>query len=136
IIFIASILQSSTGFGFSIMATPFLLLLFLPQEAIQINIVLSLLISISLIWKIKKDIDFNIVKRFMIGSTVGVPFGIFIFISINIDVFKLGVGFLLLLLTLLLMCSHKPSVHSTESSILRYAQPQALCSFHGKLNFE
>ncbi|MGW6608798.1 TSUP family transporter, partial [Peribacillus butanolivorans] len=50
IVLVASILQSSTGFGFSIMATPFLLMLFQPQEAIQINIILSLVISKSLIF--------------------------------------------------------------------------------------
>src|SRR5690606_2864357 len=77
--------------------------LFLPQEAIQINIILSLLISMLLIRKIKKDIDVKILKRFIIGSTAGVPFGIVLFMSINIEAFKLGVGCLLLLLTLLLM---------------------------------
>ncbi|OON72383.1 hypothetical protein BU230_11120, partial [Klebsiella pneumoniae] len=75
IILVASILQTSTGFGFSIMATPFLLMLFLPQEAIQINIILSLIISISLIWKIRMDIDFILLKRLIFGSIVGVPFG-------------------------------------------------------------
>lgn len=107
IILVASVLQTSTGFGFSIMATPFLLLLFLPQEAIQINIILSLIISISLIWKIRKDIDFLIVKRFMMGSIVGVPFGITIFISMNITVFKIGVSILLLVLTLLLILNFR-----------------------------
>ncbi|MEH7543836.1 TSUP family transporter, partial [Bacillus thuringiensis] len=89
IILVASILQTSTGFGFSIMATPFLLMLFLPQEAIQINIILSLIISISLIWKIRIDIDFILLKRLIFGSIVGVPFCIFIFTSININTFKL-----------------------------------------------
>nr|WP_093855935.1 sulfite exporter TauE/SafE family protein [Tenuibacillus multivorans] len=103
IILVASVLQTSTGFGFSIMATPFLLMLFLPQEAIQINIILSLVISISLILKIKKDIDYNHLKRFTLGSIAGVPFGILIFISLNIDTFKLGVGTVLLILTLLLI---------------------------------
>ncbi len=42
IILVASVLQTSTGFGFSILATPFLLLLFKPIEAIQINLILSL----------------------------------------------------------------------------------------------
>lgn len=107
IILAASILQTSTGFGFSIMATPFLLLLFLPQEAIQINILLSLLISISLIWKIRTDIDYLLLKRLTLGSIVGVPFGIIIFISMNIDLFKLGISVLLLLLTLLLICNFK-----------------------------
>lgn len=99
----ASILQSSTGFGFSIMATPFLLMLFLPQEAIQINIILSLIISLSLIFKIRNDIDFTLLKRFILGSMVGVPLGVFIFISMNMAALKLGLGVLLLVLTLLLI---------------------------------
>lgn len=107
IILVASVLQTSTGFGFSIMATPFLLMLFLPQEAIQINIILSLLISISLIWKIRTEIDFTIVKKLIIGSIVGVPFGILIFISININAFKMGVSILLLVLTLLLILNFR-----------------------------
>ncbi|KKI91492.1 membrane protein [Bacillus sp. SA1-12] len=112
IILVGSVLQTSTGFGFSIMATPFLLMLFQPQEAIQINIILSLIISILLIWKIRTDIDYMILKRFTYGSIVGVPFGILIFISININSFKLAVSLLLLLLTLLLICKFK--VKSTQ----------------------
>ncbi|EPY7702962.1 MULTISPECIES: sulfite exporter TauE/SafE family protein [Bacillus cereus group] len=113
IILVASILQTSTGFGFSIMATPFLLMLFLPQEAIQINIILSFIISISLIWKIRMDIDCILLKRLIVGSIVGVPFGIFIFVSININTFKLAISILLLLLTLMLICNFK--IQSTKS---------------------
>ncbi|MFC4411485.1 sulfite exporter TauE/SafE family protein [Chungangia koreensis] len=107
IILVASVLQTSTGFGFSIMATPFLLMLFLPKEAIQINIILSLIISLSLIWKIRKDIDFLLIKRFIIGSIVGVPFGLLIFNSMNITAFKMGVSILLLILTLLLILNFR-----------------------------
>jgi uncharacterized membrane protein YfcA len=103
IILVASVLQTSTGFGFSIMATPFLLILYLPYEAIQINIILSLVISVALIWKVRQDIDFILLKRFTLGSNAGVPFGILIFALINIDTFKLSVSILLLLLTLLLI---------------------------------
>ncbi|WJE26341.1 sulfite exporter TauE/SafE family protein [Bacillus cereus] len=113
IILVASVLQTSTGFGFSIMATPFLLMLFLPQEAIQINIILSLIISISLIWKIRMDIDFILLKRLTFGSIVGVPFGILIFTSININAFKLAISILLLILTLMLICNFK--IKSTQS---------------------
>ncbi|MGG3927053.1 sulfite exporter TauE/SafE family protein [Metabacillus fastidiosus] len=112
IILVASILQTSTGFGFSILATPFLMILFLPQEAIQINITLSLIISISLILKIRRDIDFILLKRLILGSIVGVPLGVFIFISININTLKLGLSILLLILTLLLICNFK--VKSTQ----------------------
>jgi uncharacterized membrane protein YfcA len=104
IIFIASILQTSTGFGFSIMATPFLLLLFQPNEAIQINLILSLMISLTLIWKIRKSIDFDLMKKFIAGSLAGVPIGIFIFTTIDdLITFKIVVSILLLVLTVLLV---------------------------------
>lgn len=103
IIFIASILQTSTGFGFSILATPFLLLLFEPAEAIQINLILSLFISISLMGKISKDIDAGILKRLIIGSIVGLPLGIIVFLFINIQWLKLGIGTLVLALTGMMM---------------------------------
>ncbi len=64
IILVASLLQTSTGFGFSILATPFLLLLFEPAEAIQINLILSLVISLALITKIKKRYRFCDFKAF------------------------------------------------------------------------
>src|SRR5699024_4574171 len=103
IILVASILQTSTGFGFSILATPFLLLLFEATEAIQINLTLSLVISIALIMKIRKDIDFDILKRLIKGSIVGLPIGIVIFLLANIEKLKLGVSFIILALTVMLM---------------------------------
>ncbi|WP_170006544.1 sulfite exporter TauE/SafE family protein [Bacillus fonticola] len=107
IILFASVLQTSTGFGFSIMATPFLLLLFEPREAVQINLVLSLVISLALISRIRKEIDFGIMKRFIIGSLIGVPVGIFIFLSVDADVLKLGVSVLILFLTVLLILNFR-----------------------------
>ena len=103
IILVASILQTSTGFGFSILATPFLLLIFEPAEAIQINLVLSLVISCVLLNKIRKDIDFILLKRFVIGSVAGLPAGIIIFLLVDISKLKIGVGVIILALTLLLM---------------------------------
>src|SRR5699024_4175613 len=107
IIFVASILQTSTGFGFSIMATPFLLLLFEPREAIQINLILSLVISAALIMKIKKDIDMDILKRFVAGSLAGLPIGIAIFLTLDMTLLKIGVSMLILVLTVLLMLNFR-----------------------------
>jgi uncharacterized protein len=103
IILLASILQTSTGFGFSIMATPFLLFLFEPKVAIQINLLLSLVISCAMIAKIKKDIDLEILKRFVIGSIIGLPVGISIFLLMDLNVLKISVSFIILALTVLLI---------------------------------
>lgn len=103
IVLIASILQTSTGFGFSILATPFLLQLFLPFEAIQMNLFLSFCISLALIVNIRKDVDYHILKRLVIGSIVGLPVGMMIFLYLNLNHLKLGVGVMILLLTVLLI---------------------------------
>ena len=103
IILIASILQTSTGFGFSILATPFLLFLFEPHEAIQINLILSLIISSALIMKIRQDIDFEIIRRLVAGSVIGLPIGIIIFLLIDINRLKLGVSLIILVLTIMLI---------------------------------
>ncbi|UOQ95383.1 sulfite exporter TauE/SafE family protein [Halobacillus shinanisalinarum] len=107
IIVAASILQTSTGFGFSIMATPFLLLLFEPKEAIQINLILSLVISLALIRKVHQDVDMTILKRFIIGSFSGLVLGIIIFLYVNTAQLKLVVSLVILLLTFLLILSFR-----------------------------
>lgn len=103
VILVASILQTSTGFGFSILATPFLLFIFNPMVAIQINLILSLVISLALITKIKKDIDFGILKRLLIGSVFGLPIGIIIFLLLDIKNLMLAISVVIFLLTLFLI---------------------------------
>ncbi|WP_100009765.1 sulfite exporter TauE/SafE family protein [Lentibacillus sediminis] len=107
IILLASTLQTSTGFGFSILATPFLLLLFEPREAIQINLILSLFISLALIRRIKRDINKGVLKRFVVGSALGVPFGIITFLMIDIRMLSLTVSLVVLLLTVLLILNFR-----------------------------
>jgi uncharacterized membrane protein YfcA len=103
----ASVLQTSTGFGFSILATPFLLLLFNVAEAIQINLILSLVISGALIFKIRSDIDMAVLKRLIAGSIAGMPVGIAIFLSADLEKLKLAISLIILLLTVLLIFSFR-----------------------------
>src|SRR5690625_384647 len=103
IILFASVLQTSTGFGFSIMATPFLLLLFDPREAIQLNLILSLFISSMLIDNIRRDVNWGVFKRFVIGGLFGLPLGITIFLLLDMTLLKLGVSLLIISLTILLI---------------------------------
>ncbi|MGO1058299.1 sulfite exporter TauE/SafE family protein [Planococcus sp. FY231025] len=107
IILIASVLQTSTGFGFSILATPFLLLLFSVGDAIQINLILSLVISGALILKIRSDIDRAVLKRLIAGSIAGMPAGIAVFLWANLEGLKLAVSIVILLLTALLILSFR-----------------------------
>lgn len=96
IVFVASVLHACTGFGFSVLATPFLLLVYPPGEAIQINIALSILISVLLLPKLRADVDKPLLGRLMIGSIVGAPLGILIYRHANPEHLRLAIGVLLL----------------------------------------
>jgi len=118
IILIASILQTSTGFGFSILATPFLLLLFEPAYAIQINLILSFIISLALITTIQKDIRFDIIKRLLIGSLIGLPIGIVIFLQINSMLLKVSIGIIILTLTILLIFHYRMKQSKRKDTVV------------------
>lgn len=107
IILVASVLQTSTGFGFSIMATPFLLLLFDPREAIQLNLILSLVISSMLIVNIRRDVNWGVFRRFVIGGAIGIPLGITIFLLLDMTLLKLGISLLIINLTILLIMNFR-----------------------------
>lgn len=53
--------------------------------------------------KIHKDIDMEMLKRFIVGSLAGLPIGISVFLMMEMTVLKLGVSVLILVLTLLLI---------------------------------
>jgi len=103
IVLVASLLQTSTGYGFSIIGTPFLLLIYPVHTAIQINIILSICLSAFMIFKIRKEVDKALLIRLIKGSIGGLVFGIFIYLFINIYLLKIAVGTLILILTIFLI---------------------------------
>lgn len=124
IVFFASILQASTGFGFAIMATPFLLLVFDSRECVQISIILSFTVSLLLIRKIMKDIDKGLLKRLIIGSILGVPVGVLFYKYVSLDILKASVSVVILVLTPILIAisfrtNKKPNTkNSTDKSLV------------------
>jgi len=107
IVLVASILQAATGFGFAIMAIPFLLLLFEPHDAIQLNILLSLLITLIMVFKIRQEINREILMRLLKGSLIGILPGFGLFIFLDVRVLKLLASILILGITCLLVTKIK-----------------------------
>lgn len=103
IAFAASMLQASTGFGFSIIGTPFLLMLYPVHTAIQINIILSLCISLVMLLRIGKEVDRPLMGRLIKGSLAMLAPGLLLYLYMDVRIMKLVVGGLILLLTALLI---------------------------------
>lgn len=103
IIFISSILQTSTGFGFALIATPFLVIIYEVHDAIQVILILQIIISLIMFKKINNEIDKTVFANFFKGSIVGLPIGILIFLYSDVRLLKLSVAIIILLMTVLLL---------------------------------
>ncbi|TLS49123.1 sulfite exporter TauE/SafE family protein [Paenibacillus antri] len=102
VILLSSALQTGTGFGFSIVTVPFLLFAFDARDAVQINILLSLLLSLLMFAKVRKDIDRGLLKRLLTGSLVFMTPGLLVFLYMPFGRLKLIVSLFILLFTVLL----------------------------------
>ncbi|MFE1627206.1 sulfite exporter TauE/SafE family protein [Brevibacillus reuszeri] len=103
IVLFAALLQTSTGYGFSIIGTPFLFLLYPAHSAIQINIILSLCISVFMIYKIRHEVDTTLLGRLVRGSLIGLIPGILIYLYVDVALLKMVVGALICVSTILLI---------------------------------
>lgn len=103
IVLIASLLQTSTGYGFSIVGTPFLLLIYPAHTAIQINIILSICLSVFMIAKIANEVDRSLLIKLIKGSCLGLILGIFIYLYLDVELLKAIVGGLILAVTIMLI---------------------------------
>lgn len=107
IVLVASTLQAATGFGFAIMAIPFLLLLFESHDAIQLNIILSLIISLLMIYRVRHEINIEILKRLTLGSLVGIIPGLILFLLLDVRPLKIFVSIVILAIASLLVVNVK-----------------------------
>lgn len=78
-------------------------MLFVPETAIQLNLVLSIIISLILLYKVKEDIHLPLVKRLFWGSLIGALLGVGLLYLVNEQFVKIAVGLLLLAVTFLLV---------------------------------
>lgn len=100
---IAAVLQSSTGYGSSIIGTPILLLLYPMHTAFQKNIVLSICLSTMMIFGIKDEVDKVLLLQLIKGSFFGLIFGICLYLFLHIYILKMFIGILTIFVTILLL---------------------------------
>ncbi len=118
VVLVASTLQSATGFGFAIMATPFFLLLFEMHDAIQLNIILSLLLCLTMIYKVRHEIDKGILWRLIKGSLIGVLPGLMLLNFFNEQALKIFVSIIILTSVGLLISQVKIRQSTTKEFIV------------------
>lgn len=117
IVFFASTLQATTGFGFAILSIPFYLLIFEPHDAIQLNVLLSFIICIIVSYRIRQRIDKGLLIRLIKGSLIGALPGIALFIFLDDQPLKIFISIIILISAALLITKLKLKGSKTQELI-------------------
>ena len=100
IIFIATLIRSTFGFGESLVAVP-LLILFIPVEiAVPLSVLISITIAVVVVIQDHQQIHFDSAKWLIIFAIMGIPLGLLILIYGNEQLVKLGLGLLIIVYAL------------------------------------
>jgi len=100
IVFIASLVRSTLGFGESLIAVP-LFLFFLPVSiAVPLSVMLSILIALIIVIQDHSKIHFESAKWLILYAILGIPLGLFILIYVNETFVKIGLGCLIIVYSL------------------------------------
>jgi uncharacterized membrane protein YfcA len=97
IIFIATLIRSTFGFGESLVAVP-LLLLFIPIEiAVPLSVLISITIAAIVVVQDHKQIHFKSAKWLILFAILGIPLGLLILVYGNEKMVKSGLALLIIL---------------------------------------
>ena len=96
IIFIATLIRSTFGFGESLIAVP-LLILFIPLEiAVPLSVLLSIFIAAIVVAQDHQQIHFASAKWLIIFALPGIPIGLFILVYGNEQIVKSALGLIII----------------------------------------
>jgi uncharacterized membrane protein YfcA len=100
IIFLATLVRSTFGFGESLVAVPLLLLLIPVEITVPLSVLLSVLIAAVVVVQDRKQIHFNSAKWLIIFAVLGIPIGLFILVYANENIIKSALAIIIILYSL------------------------------------
>jgi uncharacterized membrane protein YfcA len=128
IIFSASLVSSLCGFGFALVAVPFMLMIYQPTTVIPMITILGLMLDISIIVEARKWVDWNQIKFLMGSGIIGMFLGVLALKYFDMSSIKIYIG---VLITLFSAASLTGFQRKIENEKLGYTIVGLLCGFLG-----
>ena len=92
IIFATSVVQAVAGFGFALLAVPLMVVVIDLQSAVIISSFVGILSNMLQSWQLRRNINRNMTRRFVLATAVGSPVGLLLFVYANQSALKIVLG--------------------------------------------
>lgn len=97
IIFVGSLTQGMTGFGFAMVTIPLLSMIIDIKFAVVLAVLCGTVINLGLVVQMRKEIKLGEVKNLIIGNLIGTPIGAYLLTSFDSSLLKQLLGFCILI---------------------------------------
>lgn len=106
----ASFVSSLTGFGYALVATPFMVLLFPPQVAVPVVLISWIPLASLLVREAYGRMQFRRIGRWLVGAVMGVPVGVYGLASIDEGIMRGVIGGITLMAALVMWFRPGPAL--------------------------
>lgn len=100
---VASFAQSISGFGFALLSVPLMQLLLEPRDAVVISTFIGAISTTTQAVVDRHNVDRALVKRLVLASYLGMPFGLGVFLYVSDTGLRIALGVVVLLAAILLL---------------------------------
>jgi len=92
VIFFSGLIAGLTGFGFSLVSVPLMIIFLPPKIVVPIILIHSVLINMLIFFEARKWLDLKMVWPLMIAGIIGMPFGTYLLMFLDVSVLKVFIG--------------------------------------------
>ncbi len=117
-VFVAGVIKGLTGFGFSLLAAPLLVVLLGPRMAVPIIAVLNAFTNIVLFVGSRRAADIRRIRPLIVAGIVTVPVGMFLLLNLDVGVLKLIVGVAIVLFAVALLVGFRRPIKNERRGLL------------------
>jgi len=103
VVVVSSAVQSATGFGFSIVAVPFLAVLIGVREGVVVNLVLSMIANAAVTARVRKHCSLPLVRTMAFGSIFGLVPGMLVLHNADVRILKTAISVLITFVAVILL---------------------------------
>ena len=86
---VAAVMQGAVGFGFTLLAITFFLLIIQSGDAVHLLIIINLAISLALVRRLWQDVNRDLWIRLVLGALLGLPLGLMVFQNADVNQLKI-----------------------------------------------
>ena len=118
IFFFTSLVYSTFGFGFAMISIPLLSLVLAPKTAIPLSLLMGLGIGFYLVITSYKDIKPKQILYLLIGSAMGVPFGVFTLKNTSPEILEIAINAVIITSAIILFLKQSKNIISINTKLI------------------